>query len=56
MESKRYSVLSVEKDVKLEEKTTPKFDGPDKLTTLPHLDATGYSRFFITRCHAVSFT
>src|SRR5215467_15735483 len=49
MESKRSSILSVEKDVKLEEKTTPKFDGPDKLTTLPHLDATGYSRVFISR-------
>src|SRR5215510_3557983 len=37
-------------------KIRQKFDGPDKLTTLPHLDATGYSRVFITSCHTIPFT
>ena len=31
-------------------------DGLDKLTTLPHLDATGHSRHFGYRCYTVSFT
>lgn len=44
------------KEFRLGEETMPKFDGPEKLTTLPHLDATGYSRVFITRCHTISFT
>jgi hypothetical protein len=56
MESKRYSVLSIGKDVRLGGRLRQKFDGPDKLTTLPDLDATGYSRVFITRYHTVPFT
>lgn len=56
MESKKYSVLFGEKEFRLGEETMAKFDGPEKLTTLPHLDANGYSRVFITRCHTVSFT
>lgn len=33
-----------------------KFDGLDKLTTLPHLDATSHSRVRIIRRHAAPFT
>src|SRR5262245_43275360 len=39
-----------------EKRLRQKFDGPDKLTTLPDLDATRYSRVFITRCYIIPFT
>ena len=56
MESKRYSFFVSKKMSDWEKRLRQKFDGPDKLTTLPDLDAPRYSRVFITRCYTIPFT
>ncbi len=56
MESKGIRFLVSKKMSDWEKRLRQKFDGLDKLTTLPDLDATRYSRVFITGCYTIPFT